>query len=270
MKNINWRYPKTLNEAAELVRHPNTVIHSGGTALIDRKLTDNTMMLDLFKLGLTDIRIQNGEIEAGAMCSYSQLIKALKKISSQSLLLKSLSPAANTPLRNRITLGGSIAFFPPWSDLIGPLLALQARVSLIGSAEGIFPIKDYLHSRQLRQGTLIKSVIWNETGIIGDHYREVRTRSDMPLFTITAAIKRENGLISSASVYIVGVHEKYQSLSALEDWLKGKSHHNLQENAIANQITLRFGGHRINDSLYMAEKAAIQTERLIFNLVKEQ
>jgi type III restriction enzyme len=34
MKNINWRYPSTLTKAAELLEHPNTVIHSGDTAEI--------------------------------------------------------------------------------------------------------------------------------------------------------------------------------------------------------------------------------------------
>ncbi len=269
MKNIKWHYPKTLSEATALIQHTNAVIHSGGTALIDRKLSENANMIDLYHLGLNKINFHDDQFEADAMCSYQQLVKALKDKAPDSLLLKSLRYSANTPLRNRITLGGSIAFFPPWSDLMGPLIALQAKISLVGAAEGLFPIEEYATSRTLRQGTLIKCVTWSEADILGDHYRETRTRSDMPLFTITVAIKGQSNKVSSAKIIVVGVHDKYTELTDLENWLSGKSESDINENDISSQIKLRFGGHRINDSDYMAEKAAIQTERLILKLLKE-
>ncbi|HDR05190.1 MAG TPA: hypothetical protein ENN84_08105 [Candidatus Marinimicrobia bacterium] len=269
MKNIKWNYPKTVAEAARLIQNSHCILHSGGTALINRNLPENAEMIDLSHLGLDEVTKSDSEFTVGAMCSYQNLVRNLKILAPNSLLLKSLRNSANTPLRNRITLGGSIAFFPPWSDLMGALMALEAKIELSGKIEGQFPVLDYVQSRELRNATLIKAIRWQENGVRTEHYREIRTQSNMPLFTISAAVNMSQGHVKEARIFIVGVRDKYKRLTELESWLQGKCFRDFIDGEIADMLSLTFAGHRINDNEYLGKKAAIQTERLIQKLVKE-
>ena len=57
------------------------------------------------------------------------------------MLAASLSQAASTPLRNRITLGGSLKDFPLWSNLYAPLIAIDAKVEIKGNKSGIYSVE---------------------------------------------------------------------------------------------------------------------------------
>jgi len=75
--------------------------------------------------------------------------------------LKSLQNSADTPLRNRITIGGSIAFAPPWSDIIGALIVLDTKIILYRKNEGVSQLKNNLKNNKLKQDSLIAGIRFN-------------------------------------------------------------------------------------------------------------
>jgi len=191
MNNINWYYPNSPAEASTLMLRGKTILHAGSTGLRGRDIPSGTSLLDLSKAGLSNCTIKPAAITLGAMCTYADVVKALQEKIPDHILVKSLKPAANTPLRNRITVGGSVAFFPPWSDLMGPLLALDATVVLAGKNEGEYPIAAFIEKKELREQSLITSIKIPAGEWLAAHHREIRSVSDMPAFTITLLLQKE-------------------------------------------------------------------------------
>ena len=268
MKNINWTYPVSLAEAASLLEKKNVVPHGGGTHLSGRDLSRVEGIMCLKKLGLDYVKKEKDTIEIGAMTTYADLVAGLSKISPEHILVKALKDAANTPCRNRITIGGSIAFVPTWSDLIGALLALDATLVLVGKQSGEFKVSEYLEKKELQDQTLICAVKINNTAHRSFHYRDVKTSNDMPLFTITILLKLDGKKISEAKAYIVGTKERITRLTDVEAYLQGKSESEINDNAIEDLVKVSIVGSRITDPEYMSYKAKIETARAIFSALE--
>ncbi len=268
MKNIKWYYPVSLAEAASLLEKKSNVPHGGGTNLSGRDLSGVEGIICLKKLGLDYVKKDKDIIEIGAMTSYAELVKKLGSISPDNILVKSLKNAANTPCRNRITIGGSIAFVPTWSDLIGALLVLDATLVLIGKKSGEFKVADYLEQKELQDQTLICAMRVKNTVHRSVHYRDVKTVNDMPLFTVTTLLELDGACIKAAKVYIVGTTERITKLSEVEAYIQGKSKEKIDEIAVQDLVNVAFVGSRITDPEYMSYKAKIETGRAIFKALE--
>ena len=268
MTNIKWYYPVSLAEASSLLERKNILPHGGGTNLSGRDLSHVDGIICLKKLGLNYVKQTNDMIEIGSTTTYADVVKELGPIAPGNILVRSLRNAANTPCRNRITVGGSIAFVPKWSDLIAPLLALEATVVLIGQKEGEYLISDYLNKKELQKQTIIKAVKFKDRKYVSDHYRDVKTANDMPLFTITVLLDVDTGKINNATVYIVGTKERISRLTEVEDYLKNKTKNEIDEMSVYDLVNVSFIGYRITDPEYLSQKAKIETFRTIFRALE--
>ncbi len=268
MTNIKWYYPVSLAEASSLLEKKNIVPHGGGTNLSGRDLSRVDGIICLKKLGLDYVKKENGMIEIGSMTSYAGIALGLKSISPDNILVKSLQNAANTPCRNRITIGGSISFAPKWSDVIGPLLALEAKVVITGKKEGEFPLSEYLEQKELRQQSLITAVKIKNFPHRSSHYRDVKTKNDMPLFTITTLLKMDKDLIKQAKVFIVGTSERISRLIELENYLENKFRSAISEKEIQDLVKVSFNDSKNANTDYLSYKAKIETVRSIFRALE--
>lgn len=268
MNNIKWYYPVSLAEASSLLEKKSVVIHGGGTNLGGRDLSNVEAIVCLRQLGLDYVKSYNNTIEIGAMNTYANVVKALGSLYPEHLLVKSLKNAANTPCRNRITIGGSIAFVPTWSDLIGALLALDATLVLTGKNEGEVSLVDYLEKKSLQEQTLICAVRVKNTPHRSVHYRDVKTVNDMPLFTVTVLLELDDDVITTAKVYLVGTKERITKLSDLENYLLGKSKADIDTSEMEDLVNVSIVGSRITDPDYMSIKAKIETGRAVLKALE--
>jgi CO/xanthine dehydrogenase FAD-binding subunit len=195
---LAWHFPDTLQEAVGLLSRPDVHAHGGGTGILRGSLARFRGLVGLRGLGLEGIRRDGGMIRVGASSTYAALARWMAGAEPGHILAQSLGGAATTPLRNRITIGGSISMFPIWSDLMGPLLALDAEVTLAGPRAGTWPLAQYVRARELRQGSLITEVAWRAQAHRAAYYRHVRTRVDHPAFTITVLAPRGGAAGSGA------------------------------------------------------------------------
>jgi len=269
MSEKKWYYTDSLAEASSLLKNKKILPHGGGTHLNNIDLSYVEGLLDLSQLGLNFIKQDGDYIEIGAMATYADVVEKLKEISCQCLLLQTLQNSANINLRNRITIGGSIAFIPPWSDLIGALLALEATVNLVGKNKGEYEIAKFWGNHELRQNSLITSVRFKNFPHKCYHYRDVKTNNDMPLFTISTLFDMENDTIKNTHVIIVGTKERVSKLTKLENYLTGKKLQNLNETEVKALVNVDFAGKRVVDSEYLKEKAKIETWRSIFKAMEQ-
>jgi CO/xanthine dehydrogenase FAD-binding subunit len=216
---IQWYFPDNLDQVPEILSREGVVPHGGGTGILWGGMTRVRGLMDTSRLDLKYVRNQDGSIVLGSALSYTEAAEALAK--ADHLLARSLSSAATEPLRNRISLGGSISMFPYWSDLMGPLLALDAELSLVGTNSGTYPLSEYVQKRQLRQKSLITSIRWPDAPWRGAYYRHTRTLTDRPAFSITILVLRKSERIEEIRIVLVGCSGRYRRLTEIEQALEG-------------------------------------------------
>jgi len=268
MKELNWYYPKTFADAGKLVRQETVLPHGGGTGLLLRNLSNTDGLIELSHLPLKTINITNGSVEIGSVCTYAEVVSELKKVDPNHILVKCLHHSANTPLRNRITIGGSIAMFPPWSDLMGALIALDAKVVLIGKNDGEFPIIEYINDKTLRKESMITAVKFKNADWRSDHYREIRTKSDMPTFNHTVLLRIDETKIVASRIIVVGTTSKFTCVYAVENYLNGRKIDDIRSAKIESLVSLKFTGSRFDDPDYSNIKAGIELGRMIQKMVR--
>ena len=139
---MEWIYAESIEESLKYIEMGYT-IHSGGTGILmtRKKHRGFVYPMKVPEMKLMDCRER---IELGGMLSFNEVINFLSDCSPDHILVSSLSRAATTPLRNRITIGGSLAFAPVWSDLIGPLVCIDAKVRIEGKNKGIYSVEEFL------------------------------------------------------------------------------------------------------------------------------
>ncbi|MBI9109091.1 MAG: FAD binding domain-containing protein [Spirochaetales bacterium] len=228
MKDMKWFFPDTLTEVDELLKNGYKA-HGGGTFLVKTALNTDGLF-DLSRIPqLKEFGISGGYISLGSALTYTKAAAVLESESAGNFMSKALSSAAACPLRNRITLGGSIYAAPKWSDLIGPLLASDASVRL-SSSDKPSAVSDYLSDKKLRHSGIITEVIIPEANIAGGYYRFTQTHFDYPMFTITVSMRGNEDLSccitgpASGPLVLKGKRaELLKSATALPDFNKERS-----------------------------------------------
>ena len=264
MAEIQWYFPSELEEVPDILAQEGVIPHSGGTGILWGGMTRIRGLMDVGRLDLKFFRTQEGLIELGAGLSYSETAAALD--SAGHLLNRSLPAAATEPLRNRISLGGSISMFPYWSDLMGPLLALGAELHLVGKNSGTWSLEEYVQKRDLRQNALIASVRLPDLPWKGAYYRFTRTPTDRPAFSITVLLRPGAEHIEKARVVVVGCSGRYRRLTGVEKVLEGSEVRSdpseLLEGA-AEQVDVDFPARMGFSAEYLKTCAAVELKRTV-------
>jgi len=131
--------PRSLAEAFELLGHPGAKILAGGQSLIpslNLRLSSPELLVDITGIaGLSKIEILNGAVRIGALCTHSQLEKSEDVRKHLPLIAEAVAHIAHPAIRNRGTLGGSLALADPAAELPACALALDA-VLIISTKKG--------------------------------------------------------------------------------------------------------------------------------------
>ena len=224
MAELSWYFPHSIEELKDILQKDGVVLHGGGTGLLRGDIRRYAGIADLGHLGLSYVKEENDFVEIGATATYNDVVSFFKNNDKGSILYRSLLDAATTPLRNRITVGGSVAYFPPWSDIVGPLLALSADVYLVGANEGWYKLQDYVQNIKLRKNTALLKVRYEKKRDTGfsHHFRAIRNKVDHPAFTITLLMDISGDKIVMASFYVVGTKDRFKKLSVVESQIIGQ------------------------------------------------
>jgi CO/xanthine dehydrogenase FAD-binding subunit len=268
MKELEWFFPEDLAQVPALMSMKGIVPHGGGTGILKSGTGRINGLIDLSRLPLGYFRAGKSRIEFGASQTYSELIKNIRRIDTGHILVKALGGSANTPLRNRITAGGSIALYPPWSDLMGPLIALGADVSLIGKNNNNVNISEYSSNRDLVKGNLITGVSFEDKSWLSYYYRESRTSVDYPAFTVTILLNKLDDAIDDPSIVISGCTGRFKKLDGLEKYLKGKSAGEIDVAGAVDLVNVSFPRKKNMTPEYLKHLAGVQVERGLESLLK--
>jgi carbon-monoxide dehydrogenase medium subunit len=135
---FDYERPSTVNEAiALLARHGDDAkLLAGGHSLIPAmklRLAQPKVIVDIGRIAdLSYIREVGGLIAIGAMTTHQE-IEASQLLRDRSpLLAETAGHIGDVQVRNRGTIGGSLAHADPAADYPAPILALDAEIDLAG------------------------------------------------------------------------------------------------------------------------------------------
>src|SRR5262249_25543262 len=99
------------------------------------RLSSPSLLVDInAAAGLDRIARHNGHIEIGALVRHAQAERAAEIAEAAPLVARALPHIGHPAIRNRGTIGGSIAFADPAAELPACLVALNGEIDIAGPA----------------------------------------------------------------------------------------------------------------------------------------
>ena len=134
-----YRKARSLDEAIALLgENPDARLLAGGQSLmatLNMRLSAPSLLIDINGIaGLDGIAHQGGAVEIGALVRHAQAERSAVIASHAPLIARAMPTIAHAAIRNRGTLGGSIAFADPAAELPACLLTLDGEVDAVGPA----------------------------------------------------------------------------------------------------------------------------------------
>lgn len=136
---FDYEAPVTLPEAISLLRsHPDATVIAGGQSLMPVlafRLATPSMLVDLRRLpGLNDIAIDDNGVRLGALVRWRDIEGDRRLAQAHPLLREAVAHVAHYQVRNRGTVGGSLAHADPAAELPGVAVTCDAEIALAGAA----------------------------------------------------------------------------------------------------------------------------------------
>jgi carbon-monoxide dehydrogenase medium subunit len=128
---------KSVDEAVALLGgKPDARLLAGGQSLIatlNMRLSAPSLLIDINGIGgLDGIAVKNGAVEIGALTRHVAVERSKDVAQHAPLIALAMPHIAHPAIRNRGTIGGSVAFADPAAELPACLLALGGEVDIAG------------------------------------------------------------------------------------------------------------------------------------------
>jgi aerobic carbon-monoxide dehydrogenase medium subunit len=257
---FDYQVPATLEEAVSLLaRDPDGAkVLAGGHSLIPAmklRLAQPQMLVDIARIKLLSyIREDGNQILIGATTTHYQLESSelLKQICP--LLPACAASIGDVQVRNKGTIGGSIAHSDPAGDWPAAVLALDADLVLVGpNGERKVKAANFfvdLLTTDLKPGEILREIrIAKPSGRFGQAYQKVpHPASGFAVVGIAVHLAlNDDGSCKAAQIGVTGVGVKAYRAQGVEAALAGKS---LDEQSIAAAAAHVCDGVDPNADLY--------------------
>jgi aerobic carbon-monoxide dehydrogenase medium subunit len=127
---------RSVAQAVDLLANGDARILAGGQSLIatlNMRLSHPALLIDINGIvGLDGIARRNGHVEIGALVRHAQAERSAEIARHAPLIAAALPHVGHPAIRNRGTIGGSIAFADPAAELPACLVALDGELDVTG------------------------------------------------------------------------------------------------------------------------------------------
>lgn len=230
--NFDYESPRTLSEALDLLAsREDAKVLAGGHSLLPAmklRLAQPSMLVDIGRIGgLAYIRESGDQIFIGAMTTHAEVAASKLLAKSSPLLAQTASEIGDTQVRNRGTIGGSLAQAHPSADYPAAVLALDAEL-VVHSRKGerVIPATKFftgMFSTQLRSDEILTEIRIPRTAGEGTAYKKFHhPASGYAVVGVAVRLKASGGKIDAAAVGITGVSDIAYRASKVESALRGK------------------------------------------------
>jgi aerobic carbon-monoxide dehydrogenase medium subunit len=127
---------RSVAHAIELLATDDAKLLAGGQSLIatlNMRLSRPALLIDINSIGgLADIDVTNEHVDIGALVRHAQAERSPEIARYAPLIALAMPHIGHPAIRNRGTIGGSIAYADPAAELPACLLALGAELEIMG------------------------------------------------------------------------------------------------------------------------------------------
>ncbi len=230
---FDYHRPATLAEAADLLKKdPEARPLAGGHSLLPAmrlRLSTPTALVDLSAIGgLAGIETSGDALIIGAMTTHAAVADSAAVRSSCPLLAETAAHIGDLQVRNRGTIGGSLAHADPAADYPSALTALGATIETGGSASRKLPVEGFfkgLFTTDLGPGEIVTAVhvptYGKGTG--GAYLKHRHPASSYAVVGVAALVTVEKGKCAKVSLVIGGVSANPVRAKAAEAALTGQA-----------------------------------------------
>jgi aerobic carbon-monoxide dehydrogenase medium subunit len=146
---FEYACPATLAEAVSLLasRGGDAKVLAGGQSLVPMmafRLVSPSLLVDLRKLGLNEIVVDDHGVRLGARVRWRDILDDRQLRVAHPLLVAAITHVAHYQIRNRGTVGGSLAHADPAAEMPGIAVACDAWISVMGSGGArVIHVRDF-------------------------------------------------------------------------------------------------------------------------------
>ena len=235
MKARNFRYvrPASLAEAVGVLRDsgPEAVVMAGGQSLLaalNMRMSAPSLVVDIGDLPeLHGVEEKDGVLRIGSATPHAEILRNSLVRRRIPLMCEACEHIAHVAIRNRGTIGGSLAYADPAAEWPAVMVTLQATF-VLASAEGerVLAAQDFfvgLLETALRAGEIITriDVPIPADGVATAFGELARRHGDFALAGLVATMRLDNGRLVSPRLTYFGCTDHARPARATSHALEG-------------------------------------------------
>jgi carbon-monoxide dehydrogenase medium subunit len=231
---FEYACPTALSEAVALLaeRNGDAKLLAGGQSLVPMlafRLAAPTLLVDLRKLPeLRNIEITTDGVVLGSMVRWCDILADARLRAAHPLLCAAVAEVAHYQIRNRGTIGGSIAHADPAAEMPGIALVCEAEIATVGAAGArVIKAADFFTGplmTVLEPDEIIVEIrfpAWPAQRRWG--FKEfARRRGDFAMAAAAVWYDQDSGKARNAHVGVIGVGDRPLRLPQVEAVLNGR------------------------------------------------
>jgi carbon-monoxide dehydrogenase medium subunit len=230
---FEYACPTTLSDAVALLASHDGEAKplAGGQSLVPMlafRVASPSLLVDLRKLAeLRQIKFSDDGVTLGAMVRWRDILDDARLRKAQPLLVAAVEHVAHYQIRNRGTVGGSIAHADPAAEMPGIVVTCEAKIAVIGKAGArVIDAANFFQGplmTALKPDEIITEIrlpAWPAKRRFG--FQEfARRRGDFALAAAMLFYDEDGGKARNAHVGAIGVADRPLRLTAVEQVLNG-------------------------------------------------
>jgi aerobic carbon-monoxide dehydrogenase medium subunit len=234
LPSFDYACPATIAEAVALLaaHRGEAKPIAGGQSLVPMlafRLAAPTLLVDLRKLSeLSQITITASDVTLGAMVRWRDILQDPRLRQAHPLLVAAVEHIAHYQIRNRGTVGGSLAHADPAAELPGIVVTCEADIVVRGSAQSrVIAAGDFFRgalTTALQPDEIVTEIrfpAWPRQRRYG--FREfARRRGDFALAAAAVTFEQAEQKFRNVRIGAIGVADRAIRLAAAERVLEGR------------------------------------------------
>lgn len=275
---FEYAAPTSLQEALDLLSaNPDAKVLAGGHSLLPAmriRLTSPAMLVDIGKIAeLKGVRV-NGSVSIGAYTTYRDLEGSAELAQRLPVLVECAANVGDPQVRNRGTIGGSIAHADPAADMPAVMLALGAEMKVVGpNGERALSADDFfvdMLQTALEPGEILTEItIPPMPASMGSAYEKFKhPASGYAVVGVAVMVhKGTDGKVSDCRIAVTGAGPKPQRARSAEESVRAGADPTAAANRAADGLD--FIGDVFASEEYRAQLVRVLTKRALQRAVNQ-
>lgn len=228
---FDYHRPRTINEAIKLLREVKGArVLAGGHSLIPAmklRLASPSALIDIGRIAeLSGIKSAKDGLQIGALTTHAAIAESDVVRKTCPVLADTAGNIGDLQVRNRGTIGGSVAHADPGADYPTVMLLLGAKFTVSGGKQREIAADDFfvdLFTTSLKPAELLTSVTIPATDGAAVYLKHRHPASSFAVVGVAALVRMKDGKCADVRISIGGVTAVPVRAKAAERALTGQA-----------------------------------------------